>query len=136
MKDVSRKIAIAFVILPVFLSTLFCCCLSMIMKANVLSFPCHQEQANHVDQFPCHKDNSSGNKSCSCEHAAAITKHQIAEAANIINATSHESTVSLLAIHAAQGLFSTSQHFLAYVSPAKIIGNSVPLYLLDRVLRL
>jgi len=136
MKNLSRKIAIAFVILPVFLSTLFCCCLSMIMKANALSSPCHQEQANHADQFPCHKDNSSGNKFCSCEHAAAITKHQIAETANIINMASHESTISLLAIHAAQGLFSSAQHFLAYLSPAKIIDNSIPLYLLDRVLRL
>jgi len=106
------------------------------MKANTSLALCHQQQSNHAAQYPCHKDNSSDNESCSCEHAAAITKYQIAETTNIINMASHESTVSLLAIYAVQGLFSTSQHFLAYLSPTKIIGNSVPLYLLDRVFRL
>jgi len=136
MKNISRKIAIAFVILPVFLSTLFCCCLTMIMKENALSSPCHQEQANHADQFPCHKDNSSDNKSCHCEQVAAITKHQIAETANIINMASHESTVSLLAAQAVQNLFSVSQHLLAYLSLPKASATFVPLYLLDCVLRL
>jgi len=136
VKSHIRKVIIAVFILPVFLSTLFCCCLSMMIRVNASLALCHQDQTNHATQYPCHKDRLSDSKSCYCEHVAAITKHQIAEASNIINAAAHESTVSLLAARTVRNLFSVTQHLLAHLSLPKIIDSSVPLYLLNRVLRL
>ena len=130
-----KKVLLSSLVLPFFLSTIFCCCVDEFAFASSTSQVdrCHSHSDSDQNSFPEHSTDSEKQHDCQC--------------AKIFNLADQSSNPQYIApvfynfdfhpiVEFIQRISPKSEVYLSFHSPPILEADSVPLYLKHSVLRI